>query len=119
MDHGFGWKMSENKNMMDDGNMMKSGDHMMQDGSMMQNGGMSMDEMMNSMNASLVGKSGTELEKAFLTEMIPHHQGAVKMAETVLADKTITNKDIIKLANDIVTSQNKEISEMKNWLTKY
>jgi uncharacterized protein (DUF305 family) len=118
MDHGWGAEgadRGQNRGMQ----------HTMMDGTMMDNTNMmskgtsSMKDMMMNMNAGLQGKSGKDLEKAFLTEMIPHHEGAVTMAQAVLADKTITNQDVIRLANDIVTSQQKEISEMKLWLTTY
>lgn len=119
MDHGWGAdgvERAQNRGMqhtMMDGTMMSNNTNMMS------NGTSSMQDMMMNMNAGLQGKSGKDLEKAFLTEMIPHHEGAVTMAQAVLADKTITNQNVIKLANDIVTSQQKEISEMKLWLTTY
>jgi uncharacterized protein (DUF305 family) len=46
--------------------------HQVPDGSMMSNGGMDMKSMMQDMNAGLVGKTGDEFDKAFLSEMIVH-----------------------------------------------
>jgi uncharacterized protein (DUF305 family) len=50
----------------------------------------------------------------FVRGMIPHHQGAVDMAKTVLA----FGKDpqIRKLAEDIVKAQESEIALMQEWL---
>lgn len=89
--------------------------HQMSNGMMMSNSHDSMDmgAMMSSMNAEIKGKTGAEFEKAFLSEMIVHHQGAVEMAQTVL-QKT-TRPELVKLANDIITAQNSEITMMQQW----
>lgn len=93
--------------------------HQMSDGSMMSNSAvmeghsMTMRQMMDSMSASLVGKKGNDFDSAFLEEMIPHHQGAVAMAQMVLT--TSKRPELIKLANDIITSQQKEIDQMRSW----
>jgi uncharacterized protein (DUF305 family) len=50
----------------------------------------------------------------FLTGMTKHHQGAVAMARTELAQGT--NADAKKLARSIIESQNKEIARMKGML---
>ncbi len=101
---------------------MSGGMHMMPDGTMMENGGsntsMNMDSMMDSMLANMKGKSGKELEKAFLTDMIPHHQGAVDMAKLLLQDKTI-RPELVKFANDIISAQESEIQQMNEWLKSY
>jgi uncharacterized protein (DUF305 family) len=92
-----------------------SGMHQMPDGSMMGNGGntMTMDEMMASMNAELEGKTGDDFDKAFLAEMIMHHEGAVGMAQSALTNAK--HQEIKDLANAIISAQNKEIGEMKAW----
>ena len=87
--------------------------HKMPDGSMMSNMGMDMDSMMSGMMAGLEGKTGDEFDKAFLSEMIVHHQGAVEMAKAVL--KTSKKPELLKLANDIISAQNKEITMMQGW----
>jgi uncharacterized protein (DUF305 family) len=96
-------------------NTSMSGMHRMPDGSMMGNGGgtMSMADMMASMNAELEGKTGDEFDKAFISEMIMHHQGAVEMAELALTNAK--HQEIKDLANAIITAQNKEIADMKAW----
>ncbi len=92
--------------------------HQMPDGSMMNSGGgMNMDEMMKGMMAGLEGKTGDAFDKEFLTEMIVHHQGAVEMAKAVLAKSN--RPELIKLANDIISAQNKEIGMMQGWQTTW
>jgi uncharacterized protein (DUF305 family) len=122
MDHSMQGAKGDNTSGMQMGKMdhtMPDGSTMGGDGNMMKNeGSMSMESMMMSMNANLKGKSGKELEKAFLTEMIPHHEGAVVMAQAVLADPSV-RPDLRKLATDIVLAQQTEIAQMKKWLAEY
>lgn len=110
---GLGYVVGTNKAPM--APQSATGGHMMPDGSMMGNGGgsMSMAEMMASMNAELNGKTGDEFDKAFISEMIMHHQGAVEMAQ--LALKNAKHAEIKTLANAIISAQNKEIADMKAW----
>lgn len=85
--------------------------HMMSDGRMM--GGSDMDDAMGSMMAGLQGKTGDEFDKAFLAEMIVHHQGAVQMAQQALTNAK--HQEIKDLSASIISAQNKEIGEMQNW----
>ena len=52
----------------------------------------------------------------FVRGMIPHHQGAIDMAKTVLA----FGKDpaIRKLAEDVIKAQENEVAFMREWLSK-
>jgi uncharacterized protein (DUF305 family) len=52
----------------------------------------------------------------FVRGMIPHHQGAVDMAKTVIA----FGKDpqIRKLAEEIIKAQESEIALMQDWMKK-
>ncbi len=86
--------------------------HQMPDGSIMDSQ-TDMSQMMGSMASGLKGKTGDAFDKAFLSEMIVHHQGAVVMAQAVL--KTSKRPELIKLANDIISAQTKEINMMKGW----
>lgn len=76
-------------------------------------GASSMGDMMKGMTIGLSGKTGDAFDKAFLSEMIMHHEGAVEMANMVLA--TSKRAELTKLAKDIVTAQTKEIEMMKTW----
>lgn len=76
-----------------------------------------MENEMNGMMAELEGKTGDEFDKAFLSEMIMHHQGAVLMAEAAL--KNAKHQEIKSLAKAIISAQNKEIVDMKVWLKNW
>jgi uncharacterized protein (DUF305 family) len=52
----------------------------------------------------------------FVKEMIPHHQGAVDMAKTVLAFGK--DPEVKKVAEEIISAQEAEITWMKEWLKK-
>lgn len=91
------------------------GSHMMGKGSMME--GSSMQGMMDGMMSNLKGKTGNEFDRAFLSEMIVHHQGAVEMAQAAL--KNSNRPELIKLANEIMTAQRKEIQMMQGWQTSW
>jgi uncharacterized protein (DUF305 family) len=65
------------------------------------------------MSAGLNGKTGDEFDKAFIEEMIVHHQGAVDMAN--LALKNAKHKEILDLSRAIIRAQNEEITDMQNW----
>jgi uncharacterized protein (DUF305 family) len=63
--------------------------------------------------SGLSGKTGDAFEKAFIDEMIVHHEGAVDMAEMLL-QKT-KRPELVKLGNDIINAQTSEIEMMKEW----
>lgn len=74
--------------------------------------GMSQEEMMT----HLEGLSGEEFDAAFLEGMIAHHEGAVEMAETELADGE--NPEELALAEKIIADQEAEITEMEELLSQ-
>lgn len=56
-------------------------------------------------------------DRAFIDAMVPHHQGAIRMARAELANGT--NAELKTLAKAIVSAQEKEITEMNEWRTKW
>jgi uncharacterized protein (DUF305 family) len=52
-------------------------------------------------------------DRAFIDAMIPHHQSAIDMAQ--VASKKSDNPKIKELAENIVSAQQREIEEMKQW----
>lgn len=54
--------------------------------------------------------NGNAADAMFVNGMIPHHQGAIDMAE--LAQKDAKHEEIKQLADDIIASQSAEIKEM-------
>lgn len=70
---------------------------------------MSMDDM----TKELKDKTGDEYDKAFIASMIAHHEGAVEMAK--LSAQNAKHTEIKQLSSDIISAQEKEISQMKQW----
>jgi uncharacterized protein (DUF305 family) len=56
-------------------------------------------------------------DKDFVTMMMPHHQGAIDMANIEL--KYGKDPELRRMANNIVSAQEKEIAEMKQWQTEH
>ncbi|MFD0367974.1 DUF305 domain-containing protein [Streptomyces sp. NPDC127114] len=72
--------------------------------------GMMNDQQMNDMR----GASGKAFDTMFLTQMIKHHEGAITMAET--EKKEGTYGPAKELADDIITAQKAEITQMREML---
>lgn len=70
------------------------------------------DKMHKDMSIAFTGKTDVD----FVRGMIPHHQGAIEMAEVQL--KYGKDAKIRKLAKDIIKAQKSEIAMMKAWLVK-
>ncbi|HAN72991.1 MAG TPA: DUF305 domain-containing protein [Planktothrix sp. UBA8402] len=60
-----------------------------------------------------LGPADTEYDLRFIDGMIPHHQGAIKMAEQVIQKSN--NPELKKLAEEIIKAQEKEIAQMQEW----
>jgi len=59
--------------------------------------------------------SPQRLEVAFMSLMIPHHQGAIDMA--MLAPDRASHQEVKDLAESIIRSQGDEITTMNGWLS--
>lgn len=70
------------------------------------------DKMHKDMMIAFTGDADAD----FVRGMIPHHQGAIDMAKVVLAHGK--DPELRKLANAIITEQEKEIAFMQAWLKK-
>ena len=65
----------------------------------------------------MVGMDYNDPDAAFAQGMLGHHIGAVDMAEIEL--KYGTDKEMRKLAQEIIDAQQSEIKQMKAWLDKH
>ncbi len=71
--------------------------------------GMSMDDTML-MNAK-------PFDREFIDMMVPHHQGAIRMARVELAKGR--NAKLKKIAEDVILAQSREIAQMNGWRTTW
>ena len=70
---------------------------------------------MNQMNQDMMAAAQyKDPDVAFAAGMLPHHIGAVKMAEVEL--KYGKDPDMRKLAENIINAQQAEIEQMQKWL---
>ena len=76
------------------------------DNSSMMDGMLSLEEM-----DTLGQLKGAEFDKAWAKGMIAHHEGAIEMANDVLANGK--NSEILALANAVVSGQSTEIETLK------
>ena len=53
-------------------------------------------------------------DKQFIRSMIPHHAGAILMCE----ENRLKDPELVKLCQDIITSQTQEIAQMKQLLAE-
>jgi uncharacterized protein (DUF305 family) len=58
-------------------------------------------------------KNSSDFDRAFIRQMIPHHQMAVRMAQMLL--KHTTRPEMRGLAESIIKSQTAEIAQMQQW----
>jgi hypothetical protein len=63
------------------------------------------------MARQMVMENGKYSDRAFIDAMVPHHQGAVEMAEVAL--ENAEHQQIRDLSEDIVSAQEAEIEELK------
>lgn len=73
----------------------------------------SMEEMHNSMDGMTMNG---DVDVDFASMMIPHHKSAIDMSKAVL--KYGTHQEIKTMAQKMITDQEKEIAELKSWLSQ-
>jgi uncharacterized protein (DUF305 family) len=94
----------------------KSNSTIAQNSDGMNHGGMNHDGMKKGgmMNHNMdVGPADANYDLRFIDSMIPHHEGALVMAQEVLEKSK--RPELIKLAKGIITDQKKEIAQMQQW----
>jgi len=73
----------------------------------------------NSNKTAMMGNSGSSqmassnIDAHFIEQMIPHHDSAIVMAKLALTKAT--RPEVKELAENIIDSQGKEITQMKSW----
>jgi uncharacterized protein (DUF305 family) len=72
--------------------------------------GMMTDDEMNGLHSA----KGAEFDTMWMQMMVRHHEGAIAMAQTVKTSGS--NTDVIALADQVITAQQSEITEMKTML---
>ena len=80
---------------------------------MMDHSAMGMMDDMDSMMSELEGKTGDEFDKAFIEQMILHHQSAIDMAAP--GEENAEHQELKELTKEIVSAQTREIEQMKQW----
>lgn len=80
---------------------------------MMDHSAMGMMQDMASMTAQLEGKTGDDFDKAFIEQMIMHHQSAIDMAAP--GETNAQHQEVKDLTKAIVSAQTQEIQQMKQW----
>lgn len=74
---------------------------------------MSSQQMQAMMMNMDLGAADNEFDLRFIDAMIPHHEGALVMAQDAASKSK--RPQIKKLAQDIISSQQAEINQMKQW----
>jgi uncharacterized protein (DUF305 family) len=69
------------------------------------------DSAMNKMMADMTIKPSGDVDRDFVAMMVPHHQGAIDMAQAVL--RYGRNEQLRRLAQEIVVTQQQEIAAMR------
>jgi uncharacterized protein (DUF305 family) len=58
--------------------------------------------------------TGADFDRAFIDAMVPHHDGAIAMAQAAKKAR-LAQPELVKIADDILKTQRAEIDKMKAW----
>lgn len=58
--------------------------------------------------------TGAAFDRAFIDAMVPHHESAIAMARAA-KEAGLSQPELLKVANDILATQQVEIDQMKQW----
>src|ERR1700731_195521 len=72
----------------------------------------------SSVSSSVAAQQHNQADVTFAQHMIPHHQQAIEMSDTVLAKQGIDAR-VIDMANRIKAAQGPEIQQMQSWLSQW
>lgn len=78
--------------------------------------GMAEHEMGMGMDASEL-RGAQPFDREFIDMMVPHHQGAIRMARVELASGE--DADLMQISEAIIDAQTREINEMNRWRTEW
>jgi uncharacterized protein (DUF305 family) len=63
--------------------------------------------------SGMLMENGRYSDKAFIDAMVPHHQGAIEMAQVAREKSNVP--EITELAGNIIGAQQAEIEQMEQW----
>jgi uncharacterized protein (DUF305 family) len=72
----------------------------------------------SSVSSPAAAQQHNQADVTFAQHMIPHHQQAIEMSDTVLAKQGIDAR-VIDMANRIKAAQGPEIQQMQSWLSQW
>lgn len=62
--------------------------------------------------------TGAAFDRAFIDAMVPHHESAIEMAQAAKG-AGLSQPDLVKVADDILATQQTEIDQMKAWRAEW
>jgi uncharacterized protein (DUF305 family) len=64
------------------------------------------------------GSAQVPFDRAFIDAMVPHHQAAIEMARAA-KEAGLAAPELVKIADDIIATQQAEIDEMLGWRDRW
>lgn len=98
------------------GRELPTGDQVMMQHSMMGRGGFHMGMLGDETDVARLTQA-SDFDRAFIEEMIPHHQMAVMMAS--MLQRGTQRPEMQTLADDIIAAQTSEIEQMREWYNEW